>query len=348
MMGLQLRSVPESGRERVAAFLGRIFKARGDAVFLQPAQLHWKYWQPRQDWPESRSYVYETEGGDIAAHACVWPFALRTMQGIRRGTHPIDWAADAKVPGAGILLLHEIREMRDLSCCIGGTEVAQRVVAGSGFSRVSEVRHFVRPLRPLRNMLTHQRRDWKLPARFARNLAWKLDGKAAIPAGWSCTRVEPEEIPDSLLPAPEPGLAVASRSAALFRYMLSCPVASHQMWMASYQQTPRGYFMLSFPPGQARLADAWVTGQSPDAWRAIFTLASSAARENASVAEIVIATSLQEAATGAEAAGFRPCREIAIMLFDPHKYLAESPRIHVQMIENDTSFLHDNRIEYLT
>ncbi len=347
-MKLQLRSVPELECERVATFLRRVFQAPDDAVYLQPAQLHWKYWQPRPDWPQSRSYVYESEGGDIAAHACVWPVALRTVQGIYTGTHPIDWAADANVPGAGALLLREIRNMKDLSCCIGGTEVARKVIAGSGFSRASDMRHFVRPLRPLRNMLTHQRRGWKLPARFARNLAWRLDGKAAIPAGWSCTRVEPENIPDSLLPAPEPGLAVASRSRALFRYMLSCPVAPHQMWMATYRQTPRGYFMLSFPPGQARLADAWVTPQSPEDWHAIFALASSAARENASIAEILIATSLKEAATGADAAGFRPCREIPIMIFDPRKYLSESPRIHLQMIDNDTSFLHDNRIEYLT
>ncbi len=326
-MKLQLRAVPESGCERVATFLRRVFDSPPDAVYLQPAQLHWKYWQPRQDWPESRSYVYETEAGDIAAHACIWPFALKTVRGMHAGTHPIDWAADASVPGAGALLLREIRTMRDLSCCIGGTEVAQKVIAKSGFANIAHMRHFVRPLRPWRNMLTHPRRGWKLPARFARNLAWTLDGKAAIPAGWSCTRVEPEKIPDSLLPAPEPGLAVANRSIALFRYMLSCPAAPHQMWMASYREVPQGYFMLSFTPGQARLADAWVIPQSPESWRAIFALASDAAREDASAAEILIATSLKEAAMGAEAAGFRPCREIPIMMFlDPGASTCQSRR----------------------
>jgi hypothetical protein len=346
-MNPDIQSIPEAESSRVRDFLRSIFQPSDDAVFISPAQMHWKYWEPRADWTGSRSYAYLDDSGKIVAHAGAWPFALRTTGATVTGVHPIDWAASKQVRGSGALLLRQVRALQEICCCIGGTDVAQAVVQRSGFRAATTMQLLARPLRPVRQALTHQRRNWKLPARLLRNAAWVMRG-APAPTGWVAEPVHPGEILDAVLPSPTQGLAVACRSPALFEYMLKCPTARYQIWLVRQDGEPRGYFLLSFVPGQARVADAWIASAQSESWRALYALAIRIALQDSSVAEITACATLGEAITGAEACGFRSYAELAVMLFDPKNCLAPVNRFHMQMIENDMSFLHGNRIEYIT
>ncbi|MBZ5678396.1 MAG: hypothetical protein LAP61_29530 [Acidobacteriia bacterium] len=345
---MDLIALPASESARVQKFLRGIFNPTGDAVFLSPAQMQWKYWESHPGWTGSRSYGFVDDSGEIIAHACSWPLSLRTTESTISGVHPIDWAASPRARGAGAELLRQIRELREISCCIGGTDVAQAVVRKSGFKPAATMQILARPLRPLRQALTHPRRDWKLPARLLRNTAWIVIKSAHAPAGWVAERVLPGAIPEAVLPLAALDLAVATRYPALFEYMSKCPTARHQIWLVRHRNEPRGYFVLSFVPGQARVADAWVLSRESEEWRALYVLAVQAALEEGSTAEITTGATLQEACQGAIACGFRPYGEIDVMLYDPNARLAGVKQIHLQMLDNDLAFLHNNRIEYST
>jgi hypothetical protein len=338
---------PASESSRIENFMRGIFKPSGDAVFLSPQHMYWKYWEPHPAWTGSRSYGFRDDSGSIVAHACAWPFGLRTTEATIPGVHPIDWAASPHARGAGADLLRQVRAMREISCCTGGTDIALAVVRKSGYQSAATMRIFARPLRPFRQALTHQRRDWKLPARLLRNVAW-IARPPRVAAGWVAEPVLPGAIPGAVLPLAAPGWAVAIRSAALFEFMLKCPTARHRIWLVRRGGEPRGYFVLSFVPGQARVVDAWVASPDAEAWRTIYALAIQAALEEGSTAEITTGATLLQACEGALACGFRPYGQIDVMLYDPGAKLAGLKHIHLQMLDNDLDFLHDNRVEYAT
>ncbi|MBL8219077.1 MAG: hypothetical protein JNL62_07600 [Bryobacterales bacterium] len=348
-MNLELREIPKAECDRLRHFLRGIFQPNADdATFLDPAQMLWKYWEPNPGWTgDSRSYAFIDDSGEIIAHACAWPFGLRTKEAELCGVHLIDWAAGMKVPGAGALLLREMRALRDISCCIGGTHIAQNVVRQSGFKQLTTMHFLARPLRPLRQALTHQRQNWKTPARFLRNTVWVMRS-ASVLSGWTAEPISPGEITGNLLPAPGPGQAVAHRSAALFEYMAQCPTARYQLWLVRQGAEARGYFLLSIIFGQARVADAWITEATSESWSALYALAAQVALRHHSVAEITTSVTLPDALAGAAVCGFRPYGELAVMVFDPKKHLAFVSQFHLQMLDNDASFLHRNCIEYVT
>jgi hypothetical protein len=347
-MKLTFEALPETALCDVTSFLRSVFHAPSDALFLQPEQMRWKCWQARADWPEpSRSYGYRDETGELVAHAVLWPFRVLTVEGVLSGAHPIDWAAGKKVPAAGALLLRQVRTLTDVSCCIGGTEIAQKVIAQTGYKATSEMTYLVKPVRPLRQLLTHQWRNWKLPARFARNLAWSFSG-AAAPQGWTAERIAPVDLPDHVLPKPDAGLVVAERTAAMFTYLMECPTAPFELYVVRKDSSPCGYFLLSFAPGQARIADAWIVGPDGFRWQALYALAIQAALENQAVAEVLAAVTLEDALSAAIACGFRRYGSDAVMLFDPKKRIPPGTRMNFQMIDNDRGFMQSPGFEYVS
>src|ERR1700687_3253313 len=203
-MNLSFHPTAPADSPRVRAFLREIFKADTNAPFLDEALVEWKYYRRHPHWDGSRSFVYEGDMG-IAAHVCAWPVQLLTADGSITVAHALDWAASSQIRGVGALLLRQMHGLRDKSCCVGGTDVARKVIARTGYRLFADLEAYARPLRPLQQTVTHQRKDWKLPARLARNLAWTLRYNPAIPPGWTAEPIEPILLPDALLPRPQPG-----------------------------------------------------------------------------------------------------------------------------------------------
>jgi hypothetical protein len=344
---LAFRSTAPADSRRVRAFLRQIFNVDDNAPFLDSAQITWKYYDTHPMWEGSRSFVYEDDRG-IAAHICAWPVRLLTMAGPITGVDPIDWAASPGVPGIGAQILRQMSAVSDVICCVGGTGIARSVIARSGHRPFADLAVYARPLRALRQALTHHRRDWTLPARLARNLAWTMQARVPAAPGWSAEPVEPGELPDTVLPAPQPGLAVAARSHGLFRYLLQCPAVRHQLFIVEHGQEPVGYFLLSFPPGQARICDAFTGEHTPAAWARLYGLAIRSALREGSAAEIIAASSFEPSREALLACGFRRAETIPVMLSDAGNRLSAIRSVHVQMIDSDLSFLHDDRPEYRT
>ena len=349
-MKLDFRATGPDEEDAVRSFLAAIFDIPLNKPLVSAQHLHWKYYQRREDWNRdegSRSFVYMNQSG-YAAHACAWPFRVLVNGVPVSGIHPIDWAAGSDIPGLGALLLRQMRTMEDISCCLGGTDIAQKVIAQTGYRPVGEIKYYSRPLHVWRQFLTHSRRDFRLPARLIRNFLWSRRAGVKAPKGWMAERIAPEQMPLEVLPRSSSTVTACERSTGLFRYLQDCPTARHELYLARRDGRRAGYFVLSFPPGQARVADSWVDGDGVEDWKALYGLAVHTAHKNSQAGEVTACSALKAGQEALTALQFRVHLTLPVMLFDPKKRLAEAPPIHFQMIDNDFSFLHQGKPDYQT
>ncbi len=349
-MKLDFRATKRDEEKAIRTFLTRIFEISPNAPLVDPQHLYWKYYHCREDWSRegiSRSFVY-AEGADYLAHACAWPFRLLVNGSALNGVHPIDWAASSDIPGLGALLLRQMRTMGDVSCCIGGTDVAQKVIAQSGYRPVGEMKYYSRPLHAFCQFRSHPRRNVKLPARLIRNFFWSHRAGVEAPRGWTADHVAPEQIPAEVLPQSSPRITACERKPELFSYMQQCPVAPHKLYLVRQAGQPSGYFMLSFPPGQVRVVDSWVINNRQEDWKVLYALAVHTAYQTTRAGEIVAASAIANGQSALEGLHFRAHLTLPVMLFDPKKLLTDKPPVHFQMIDNDFSFLHEGKPDYQT
>jgi hypothetical protein len=329
---------------RIAEFLEKAFSTGpGDAI-VRPDHMHWKYWEPRADWPGSRSFHLHREGV-IVAHGAPWPVPVHTPSGaVLRGAQVLDWAADPSTPGAGLSLMKNIApELVDVIFALGGSEATRKVLPAFGFKPFNEVWSFARPLRPFAQIATHQYRDWKSPVRLLRNVAWSL--KSTTPSrGWSSRPIEANQI--SSWPETSNGITTLGRDAARFEYFAKCNLIQSQLFLVEREGREAGYFYLVFTPGQARIADAWAA--DPQKWKEVYALAIAAALTHPGANEITAIAGLDSSQRALEQCGFVRRGTERLMIYDPKKTLDPSARLHFQMIDNDAFFQHSGRPQYDT
>jgi hypothetical protein len=312
---------------------------------VDPAHMNWKYYEPRQDWPGSRSYVLE-EGGRIVAHLALCPGRLLTTAGPITCTHFIDWAADPGATLAGAKILQKITRLVDLTLCVGGSPDNKRLLPAFGFKPANEVSIFARPLRPFRQIRTHQYSNWKLPVRLVRNTAWKMCAPLK-PGKWKATVASPGEIPEILWNVPGAGGVPRERSAALYSYMLRSPAPRFALFLLRYAERPAGCACLCFASGQARIVDIWVDRPSRQALAGAYAAAIEAAlATDSSVAEAVLSISTAVQAEAARLCGFRFIRRQDMMMY-PGNSIPATP-LEAPLIVDDAAFLRSRRAWYLT
>lgn len=341
------RAASPSDAPKVAAFLRSVFAASPEAAAFSPDLLHWKFWADREGMEGSRSFVLEQEGA-ILAHGALWPSTVLTPSGaILPAAQVIDWAADSASPGAGLALMKNISKSVDLIFALGGSESTKRILPIFGFRPLNEIQSFAKPLRPIRQILTHQWTNWKSPLRLARNSWWSVSPPSPQPeSGWSSRQVEAEEI--GIWPAPREGLAVLRRGAPGFRYCSGSGVLKTTLHLVEYNGAQAGYFYLAFVPGLARIADAWAVNADPAAWKQVYALAIRRARQEPGINEITSIAGIECAQRALAACGFRLRQADSLMLYDPRKKLQAPDPLHFQLIDNDAFFRHSGRPEYET
>ena len=345
-METEFRATTPADHPRVADLLARVFHLAPDHPMRNESLQHWKYWQPHPWWDGSRSYVLERDGV-LAAHGSIWPMRLRAGDRDWRGIFLTDWAAAPAEPaGVGIALLRRIAALTEVVCAIGGTEMTQAIMPKIGFRPFNEMWFGVRPLRPFLQARTHPFRNWKLPARWLRNTAWSLWPPAPVPPGWSTVACAPRDIPDSLWPGPGPDLTVGGRDARLLEYYQESPWAASVFRGAVRNGELAGYFCLTFPAGQARVADLWTPSRSPEDWRALYALALAEARRNPEAVEITAVHSTPWGQQALLGAGFRIPEKHPILFCGANDFLAGRNSIHMQMIDADFGFVRGSRPEY--
>ena len=335
-------STPEDGPAIVA-----LMREAGLEPHRDPQQLHWKYWQERADWSGSRSFVL-TDGRDLLAHAAVMPGAFWCGGTRARFVHMIDWAARREMAGAGVRLARHVSRMSDFVLAIGGSRDTLKILPLMGYVQCGTVAGFARILSPLAILSRPIPSRWKLVPRIARSSLWSLAAPTSDMASWRVRRIESQGIEQicSALPGQRPGMAVFERSPALVRHALSCPIVPVELYALEKAGRTRGYCVLSYAPGQARIADMWIDSQEPADWRAVVHAAVDRARAKTGLAEIVVWSSDPDLSQILATCGFHERLRLPILLQAVANTAVPHDIMRVQMLDNDAFYLYfgDNEL----
>ena len=334
-------STPEDGPAIVA-----LMRQAGLHPHEDPAHLHWKYWQARADWPGSRSFVV-TDGRDILAHGAACPGTLRSGAIQARVIHMIDWAARRDAVGAGVLLMKHVAGMTDFLLGVGGSNHTLKIMPLIGYRPCGTVTGYVRTLSPLRILERPSAARWKVAPRIARSLFWSLSAPRADGAGWQVRRVGIDEAARiaEVLPDRRRGMVLPGRSPELLRHVLACPIVPVELYALEKAGRVLGYFVLSYAPGQARLADLWTVSEDLAHWRALVHSAVRQARSQGGLAEFVAWSSDPRLSQVFGACGFHARLTLPIYLRSSGEVPVPQETLRVQMIDNDAFYLYFGRNE---
>ena len=323
-------------RPQLVELLASAFESPPQSSLLVPAVMAWKYWEARGDWSEPRSYVLEREGV-LSAHVGLWPVQFNGIRGVQM----IDWAAAQKSPGAGISLLQRLTRMFDFVYSIGGSAITRKLLPAYGFLEVAQTWIAARPLRPLRQALIHQSRNWKLPARAARNWWWSKVPPTAPAAGWSIEAIEPSQVSAA-------GSEFFPRTSGFFEYFLRCPAAPSRLYGLRSAGRPEGHVLLSLVRGQARISGVWLREAAEANWHAAFLMAQCAARGIPGACEIAAKGSQGASGSAAAHAGLKMLGTAPVFLLSKQKRFAPPADFQFQLIDDDGAFLDIGRTDQLT
>lgn len=309
-----------------------------------PEHLRWKYWRERPDWPGSRSFVL-TDGEQLLAHGAVIPGTLRWGASQARVIHMIDWAARRDAVGAGVGLMRHIARMTDFLLGVGGSDQTLKIMPLLGYRSYGTVTGYVRTLSPLPIVQRPTGPAWKLAPRVARSLFWSFSAPKAATAGWRVRRLGVEEVSQiaEVLPDRSADMALLGRTLEQIGHVLSCPIVPVELHVLEQGGRIGGYFVLSYAPGQARLADLWTDSQDPADWRALVHSAVHRARDRGAVAELAAWSSDPALSRVFDACGFHARLSLPIYLRSSGEVAGPEKTLRVQMIDNDMFYLYFGR-----
>jgi len=332
---------------KVRALLQRVFDVGDDAPFLDPAMMAWKYWDFRDDWQGPRAYVVERDGV-IVAHAGICPLSFAT--GGVQGVQMIDWASSSESPGSGLALVQRLGTMFDFIYSIGGSEMTRKLLPAFGFVEYARQWRSARPLRPFKQMLSHQYRNWKLAPRLVRNCLWTMP-KASLGRShrdWMVEEIEPGEISEQTYLRNMPDTFFSPRTPGFFEYLLRCPSMPIRLYGIKDKRGTKGHFAIGVLRGQARVAGVWLIEPECEAWQDAFSLAQQAARHTEGACEIVIAGSDGLSRQAAIISGMRILGDCPIYLLNKKGKLALPADFQFQLSDDDELFLDSGITSYVT
>jgi hypothetical protein len=334
-------STPEDAPQILA-----LFAEAGLHPNARPEDLDWKYWQDTGDWPGARSFVLTDALGGIVAHGNIIASTLASEDRRLRVIRLVDWAARPRCVGAGAALLKQIGRHADVLLATGGSRATRQILPVIGFRPLCEVTGYVRPLHPLGILRAGRAGGRRLAPRFARSLLWRLRAPTAAADGWRARRIGPLQLPAlaSVLPRPRPGLAVFERSESLFRHILKCPFVASELHGLEQGGRLRGYFLLTFAPGQARLADLWLDSDEPADWRALILCAVREAMRREQAIEIIAWASTPGLRRRFLECGFHARNTQPVQAL-PRGALENPVTVYLQLLDSDQAYLHHGRVE---
>jgi hypothetical protein len=232
--------------------------------------------------------------------------------------------------------------MFEFICAIGGSETTRKVLPAFGFKEVAQTWEAARPLRPLQQALTHQTRNWKLPARLARNLWWALNPSLPVVEGWAIEEVAPDQV------AAIETTHFFARTRGFFEYLAACPTAGFRLFSLTRRGEPAGYALVSLIRGQARLAGLWLSHASEESWRATLVLAQKVAHSTPGAYEFIAKGVSGTAENAAIAAGLRIVAKAPVFVLNKKGAFTPPSEFQYQLIDDDGAFLDIGRANYLT
>ncbi len=325
----------------LTALFAEAFDSPPDSSLFDPALMAWKYWDPREDWTEPRSFVLEKDGR-IIAHAGLWPATFGEGQSALRGVQMIDWAAAKDSPGAGLTLVQKFARMFDFIYSIGGSDATRKVLPAFGFVELTRAWTAARPLHPLRQILSHQQRNWKLGPRLIRNWLSSNSPARRTSSGWKAAPLKPADI------SVNANSWFSPRNAAFFEYFLRCPVVKYRLYGIADESGPRGHFALGVVRGQARLSALSLRNAGLESLRNAYTLAQQAALGLTDACEIAASGTAGVSGDAAVEAGLRMIQTTPVYFFSQNGKFAFPENFQFQLSDDDAAFLDIGAASFYT
>ena len=318
-----------------------LMRQAGLQPHVDPAQLHWKYWRPREDGRGARSFVL-TDGRDLLAHGAIVPGVLRSGANRANAVHMIDWAARRDAVGAGVQLMKHVASSTEYLFGIGGSAQTLKIMPLIGYHLCGTVTGYVRPLSPAALLGRPTRARWKLAPRLARSALWSVSAPAFERGNWRARRLGANELDriEAILPAEASAIAFLERSLGCFRHALACPIVPVELYAVEQGERVRGYFVLSFVPGQARLADWWSDSDDPADRRMVVHLAVAQVKGRKDLAELATWSSDPDISRSLLACGFHERLSLPIYFRSSRGAAVPAGGVRVQMLDNDAFYLH--------
>ncbi len=329
---MKVRQIRPGEESRVVGFLREVFKVPAETPAFDSAILRWKFFDPGPDWQGGRSYVLE-RAGEIVAHGSVWPITALTAEGEIRFVQVVDWAASPRVPGAGMVLEHELGSLADGRIGIGGSDDARALKrADQVFIRsVGDLVSYGRVVRPWQQFRQESKKTWKTAARLLRSL-WRWRPSGGVPKNWIARKVE--HFAESPLVDFRPrSFTVLKRSAELLHHLMRHPSGGMEAYCID--GGPGGYFALLQVGMELRIADLCVFSESPQEWAYGYALAVQTALRNKN-AVVLASTAMMPLAQGALLeAKFHEAGRSPVVL---SRNVAELPPLHLTPLDEDRLF----------
>ena len=339
---MRLEQLQPADTGEIIDFLRTVFQVDGNAPFLAPATIQWKYFTPRPDWVGSRSYVYRDDGR-IVAHGCVIPITLPLAAGDVRTISVVDWAAAASIRGIGRSLISDLTALVDARLAFGGSTMGRQLLHRSKLSApFSSWRRGFRILRPSRLRPASASKVMLAALRWARDCARVATLPFASHGEWRATAVPrfDDTLPDAARANGRSDFALPLRTPALLNYMLECPAARVRGYLLTWRGRPRGHLLLFCVDRQVRVGDLQLDSELDDDWKDCFALAVRVAREDFPEASTVSADAFAPAIELAlRRAGYRLGPPEQCRAQDPGARLNASRLPALGMIDNDTAWL---------
>ena len=332
----------------IAALMAQAFNVPLATGREAMALMSWKFWDPRADWPGPRSFVAELDGR-IVAHVGIWPVTFSREGATIRGVHMLDWAATPDAQGGGMSLVRKLITEFDFVYGIGGSDITRELLPALGFKEISSTWSAARPIRPVRQLLTHQVRNWKLAARFVRNAWWSMSPPVAIASGWDAAPLRAEDVPAPLTAASIGEARAMPRAGAFFEYVMRCPIGAYRLFGLSNRDGLQGCFLLGTVRGQARIGGIWLRDPSDEHWRIAYGLACRMALKTTGASEVAAAVSKGVSHDAAARAGLRVIgrNPTPVVLISRRNAVSLHPDFQFQMADDDSLFM-DLGQTYLT
>lgn len=306
----------------------------------RPETQRWKYWQERADWPGSRSFLL-TDDGEPVAHGAIVPGELAWRTGRARIVHLVDWAANPRVSGVGVVLMKRIAQLADGLLAVGVSALGRQILPHVGFKSVGAATGYVRTIRPGR-ILGSGSYSSRTLARFARSVVWTARAPARERDTFRVRRITSDTLRDLLavLPTPVGDLAVFRRSEESLRYALACPLVPTEIHALERSGRVLGYFVLTLAGRQARLVDCWMDTAEPADWCSLILCAVQRAGQHPQVAELATWASDPLLLGCLSQSGFHPRITQAVLLMMRPGLPPPPATLRVQMLDSDAAYLY--------
>jgi len=183
---------------------------------------------------------------------------------------------------------------------------------------------------------------WKRVPRFLRSILWSAAAPRPRATNWQVRRISQNELMDirAAFPSSRPGLAALERSEALLRHALACPILPMELYALERAGRIGGYFVMSYAPGQARLADCWIASEHPEDWRELALAAARTAKSKGDLAELVAWSNDPQLSAALVDSGFHCRLTLPIFLRGSANVGIPQEPLRVQMLDGDASYLY--------